>query len=301
MFRRKSELYNGEGRMAFMALSPFYLLFLSFGLFPIGYSIYIAFFDWDLLGEHTFTGIKNFQNLLADERFWMAFRNTISIWLLSSVPQLIAALGLATILNKNGLKFSGFWRASVLLPNITSTVAVAVVFSSIFGRDFGMVNYFLSWFGIEKIDWTSQAWSSHTEIAIMVMWRWTGYNALIFLASMQSISKELYEAAELDGATTWQQFKYVTLPGIRNTIIFIVTVSTIGGLQIFGEPLIVGGGNLSGGDARQFSTLSLFLYEQAFLEFKFGYAAAIGIAILFIVIIFALVNSWITSKIAKDD
>lgn len=301
MARKKSNLYKGEGLLAFFAVSPFYFLFLTFGLFPIGYSIYIAFFNWDLLGEHTFNGIENFRVLLADERFWIALRNTLSIWLLSTVPQLLAALGIASILNKNKLRFSGFWRASVLVPNITSTVAVAVVFSSIFGRDFGMVNYVLGWFGVDNIDWASRAWSSHLEIAVMVMWRWTGYNALIYLASMQAIPKELYEAADLDGATAWQQFKYVTLPGIRNTMIFTITVSTIGGLQIFGEPLIVGGGNLNGGDARQFSTLTLFLYEQAFLEFKFGYAAAIGIAILFVVIFFALLNSWMTSKIAKDD
>ena len=198
------------------------------------------------------------------------------------------------------MRFSGFWRAAVLVPNITSTVAVAVVFSSIFGRDFGVINYALSWFGVDKIDWASQTWSSHLEISVMVMWRWTGYNALIYLAAMQAVPKELYEAADLDGASGWKQFRYVTLPGIRNTVIFTVTVSTIAGLQIFGEPLIVGGGNFNGGDSRQFSTLTLFLFEQAFMEFKFGYAAAIGIMIFFVVMIFALINSWLTSKIAKD-
>ena len=298
---QRSNLNRGEGRVAFLALTPFYALFLTFGLFPIAYSIYIAFFQWDPLGEHVFNGLDNFRNLIHDDRFWIALRNTISIWLLSTVPQLLAALGLASILNKNRLRWSGFWRSALLVPNITSTVAVAVVFSSIFGRDFGVINYLLHFFGIHKIDWAVHVWSSHLEIAIMVMWRWTGYNALIYLASMQSIPKELYEAAEIDGASSWEQFRYVTLPGIRNTIIFTATVSTIAGLQIFGEPLIVGGGNYGGGNARQFSTLTLFLFEQAFLELKFGYAAAIGIMIFLVVIIFALANSWLTSKIAKDE
>jgi cellobiose transport system permease protein len=299
MFKR-SQLHRGEGRVAFLAISPFYALFLTFGLFPIAYSIYIAFFNWDPLGAKIFNGLDNFRVLLVDERFWIALRNTLSIWFFSTVPQLLLALGLASVLNKNRLRFSGFWRAAVLVPNITSTVAVAVVFSSIFGRDFGVINYALSWFGVDKIDWASQTWSSHLEISVMVMWRWTGYNALIYLAAMQAVPKELYEAADLDGASGWKQFRYVTLPGIRNTVIFTVTVSTIAGLQIFGEPLIVGGGNFNGGDSRQFSTLTLFLFEQAFMEFKFGYAAAIGIMIFFVVMIFALINSWLTSKIAKD-
>lgn len=298
--RVRSSLRKGEGRLAFLAVSPFYIIFLTFGLFPVLYSTFISFYDWDPLGLHIFIGLDNFRNLLADDRFWIALRNTLSIWVLSTVPQLAAALGLATILNKNKLRFSGFWRSAVLIPNITSTVAVAVVFSSIFGRDFGVINYVLHFFGVDKIDWASGTLSSHTEIAIMVIWRWTGYNALIYLASMQSIPKELYESAELDGATTWQQFKYVTLPGIRNTMIFTVTVSTIGGLQIFGEPAIIGGASLSGGNDRQFSTLTLFLYEQAFQNFKFGYAAAIGILMLIVILFFALVNSWITGRISRD-
>lgn len=298
--KRKSKLRQGEGLLAFFAISPFYILFLTFGLFPIAYSFFIAFFDWDPLGLHIYIGFENFKNILVDERFWLALRNTLSIWILSTVPQLAAALGLATILNKNKLRFSGFWRSAVLIPNITSTVAVAVVFSSIFGRDFGVINYLLQHIGFNKIDWVSGTLSSHIEIAIMVIWRWTGYNALIYLASMQSISKELYESAELDGASTWKQFRYVTLPGIRNTMIFTVTVSTIGGLQIFGEPLIVGGGNLGGGNDRQFSTLTLFLYEQAFQNFKFGYAAAIGILMLIVILFFALLNSWITGRISKE-
>jgi cellobiose transport system permease protein len=298
--KNRSTLRKGEGRLAFLAVSPFYLIFLTFGLFPVLYSTYIAFFDWDPLGLHIFVGLDNFKTLLGDDRFWIALRNTLSIWVLSTVPQLAAALGIASILNKNRLRFSGFWRSAVLIPNITSTVAVAVVFSSIFGRDFGVVNYLLHFFGVDKIDWQSGTLSSHLEIAIMVIWRWTGYNALIYLAAMQSIPKELYESAELDGASGWKQFRYVTLPGIRNTMIFTVTVSTIGGLQIFGEPAIIGGASLSGGNDRQFSTLTLFLYEQAFQNFKFGYAAAIGILMLIVILFFALLNSWLTGKISRD-
>jgi len=294
----KSSLRAGEGRLAFFAISPFYFLYLIFGIFPILYTSYMAFFAWDPLGPKIFIGLDNFANLFADEVLWKALRNTMSIWVLGTLPQLALALYLATILNRNRLRFSNFWRAAILIPNVTSVLAIAVIFSSLYGRDFGLINYALHFFGIDKIDWMNGTLTSHFEIATMIIWRWTGYNALIYLAAMQSIPKELYESASLDGASGWQQFKYVTLPGIRNVMIFTITMSTIGGLQTFNEPYILGG--VTGGNDKQFYTLAMFLYEEAFRKFQFGYGAAIGIFIFFCVVIFALINATITSKIAKD-
>jgi cellobiose transport system permease protein len=296
--KSKSSLRAGEGRLAFFAISPFYFLYLIFGIFPILYTSYMAFFSWDPLGTKDFIGLDNFINLFHDEVLWKSLRNTLSIWVLGTIPQLALALYLATILNRNRLRFSNFWRAAILIPNVTSVLAIAVIFSSLYGRDFGLINYALHFFGVDKIDWMNGTITSHVEIATMIIWRWTGYNALIYLAAMQSIPKELYESASLDGATGWQQFKYVTLPGIRNVMIFTITMSTIGGLQTFNEPYILGG--VTGGNDKQFYTLAMFLYEEAFRKFQFGYGAAIGIFIFFCVVIFALVNATITSKIAKD-
>lgn len=296
--KSKSSLRAGEGRLAFFAISPFYFLYLIFGIFPILYTSYMAFFAWDPLGTKNFIGLDNFINLFHDEVLWKSLRNTLSIWVLGTIPQLALALYLATILNRNRLRFSNFWRAAILIPNVTSVLAIAVIFSSLYGRDFGLINYALHFFGVDKIDWMNGTITSHVEIATMIIWRWTGYNALIYLAAMQSIPKELYESASLDGATGWQQFKYVTLPGIRNVMIFTITMSTIGGLQTFNEPYILGG--VTGGNDKQFYTLAMFLYEEAFRKFQFGYGAAIGIFIFFCVVIFALVNATITSKIAKD-
>jgi cellobiose transport system permease protein len=295
---KKSSIRAGEGRLAFFAISPFYFLYLIFGIFPILYTSYMAFFNWDPLGEKVFIGLGNFVNLLADDTLWKALRNTLSIWVLGTVPQLALALYMATLLNRTRLRFSGFWRSAILIPNVTSVLAIAVIFSSLYGRDFGLINYALSFFGIDKINWMNGTFSSHVEIATMIIWRWTGYNALIYLAAMQSIPKELYESAQLDGANAWEQFKFITLPGIRNVLIFTVTMSTIGGLQTFNEPYILGG--VTGGNDKQFYTLAMFLYEEAFRKFQFGYGAAIGIFIFFCVVIFALINATIASKIAKD-
>jgi cellobiose transport system permease protein len=274
-------------------------MFLIFGLAPIIYSVYIAFFNWDALGTQEFIGVQNFVDLVADDRFWNALVNTIDIWLLSTIPMLILSIGLAAILHNPHLRGSTFWRTILLVPNITSVLAIAIVFGQLFGRDFGMVNLVIGALGFEHIDFIQGTTSSHVAIATMIVWRWTGYNALIFLAAMLAIPGELYESAALDGANKWKQFIYVTLPSLRNTITFVLIVGTIGGLQVFAEPLILGG-SYNGGDSGQFSTLTLFLFDQAFVAYKWGYAAAVGIMITFIVAIVSLINFVITRRLAGD-
>ena len=288
-----------NGRWGYLFTAPFFVMFLIFGLAPIIYSVYIAFFNWDALGTQDFIGLANFTELVADSRFWNALVNTVDIWLLSTIPMLIFSIGLAAILHNPHLRGSTFWRTILLVPNITSVLAIAIVFGQLFGRDFGMVNIIVGALGFEHIDFIQGTTSSHVAIASMIVWRWTGYNALIFLAAMLAIPGELYESASLDGANKWKQFIYVTLPSLRNTITFVLIVGTIGGLQVFAEPLILGG-SYNGGDSGQFSTLTLFLFDQAFVAYKWGYAAAVGIMITFIVAIVSFINFMITRKLAGD-
>lgn len=288
-----------NGRWGYLFTAPFFVMFLIFGLAPILYSVYIAFFNWDALGTQEFIGLANFDELFVDTRFWNALINTLDIWLLSTIPMLIFSIGLAAILHNPALRGSTFFRTILLVPNITSVLAIAIVFGQLFGRDFGMVNIIVGAFGFEHIDFVQGTTSSHVAIASMIVWRWTGYNALIFLAAMLAIPNELYESASLDGAGKFKQFIYVTLPSLRNTITFVLIVGTIGGLQVFAEPLILGG-SFNGGDSGQFSTLTLFLFEQAFVAYKWGYAAAIGIMITVIVAIVSVINFFITRKLSGD-
>jgi cellobiose transport system permease protein len=288
-----------NGRWGYLFTAPFFVMFLIFGLAPIIYSVYIAFFNWDALGTQEFIGLANFDELFVDTRFWNALINTLDIWLLSTIPMLIFSIGLAAILHNPALRGSTFFRTILLVPNITSVLAIAIVFGQLFGRDFGMVNIIVGAFGFEHIDFVQGTTSSHVAIASMIVWRWTGYNALIFLAAMLAIPNELYESASLDGAGKFKQFIYVTLPSLRNTITFVLIVGTIGGLQVFAEPLILGG-SFNGGDSGQFSTLTLFLFEQAFVAYKWGYAAAIGIMITVIVAIVSVINFFITRKLSGD-
>ena len=286
-----------NGKWGYFFTAPFFIMFLIFGLAPIVYSVYIAFFNWDALGTQDFIGLANFNELMVDTRFWNALVNTLDIWLLSTIPMLIMSIGLAAILHNPSLRGSTFWRTILLVPNITSVLAIAIVFGQLFGRDFGMINIIIGALGFEHIDFIQGTTSSHVAIASMIVWRWTGYNALIFLAAMLAIPNELYESAALDGAGKWKQFLYVTLPSLRNTITFVLIVGTIGGLQVFAEPLILGG-SYNGGDSGQFSTLTLFLFEQAFVAYKWGYAAAIGIMITLIVAIVSIINFYITRKLS---
>ena len=299
---KKPEVFPGvrslNGRWGYLYVAPFIFMFVIFGLAPVIYSVYISFFHWDPLGDSTFVGLRNFNSLLHDSDFWLSIRNTFSIWGLSTFPQMIMAIGLANILRNTKLRGKSFFRTILLVPNITSVIAITIVFSQLFGRDFGIINDILSWLGLgHHIDFIEGVIPSHIQIAAMITWRWVGYNTLIFLASMLAIPNELYESASVDGATKRQQFRFVTLPQLKNTITFVLIVGTIGGLQVFAEPQQLAA---DGGSSKQFLTLTLFLYNQAFVNNKYGYAAAIGIMITFIVLIISTVNFFISRKISND-
>ncbi|PRY10531.1 carbohydrate ABC transporter permease [Kineococcus rhizosphaerae] len=282
-------------------VAPFYLLFAVFGLMPLLFTFYVSLFDWNPIGAHTFVGLDNFRKLADDPRFWNAFRNTFSIWLMSTVPQLLLALVLAQVLNSARLRFANLFRMSMLLPYITSVAATTIVFAQLFDRDYGLLNWFIGLLGFQHIDFMSTALSSHVLISVMVIWRWFGYNTLLYLASLQAVPRDLYEAAAVDGAGPVKQFRHITLPALRPVIVFTVITSTIGGLQIFTEPLLLSGGLLTCGSARQCQTLSLFLFEQGFGSFKFGYGSAIGVALFVIIVVIAFVNYLLSSRLGNRE
>ncbi|MFC4585242.1 carbohydrate ABC transporter permease [Sphaerisporangium corydalis] len=276
-------------------VAPFFLLFCAFGLFPLAYTAWVSLHDWTLLSDvHKFVGLDNFVALLSDDYFWNATFNTLSIGVLSTVPQLLLAIWLAHLLNRP-LKAQTLFRVTLLLPNVTSVVAVVVIFSQLFGRDYGMINWMLSWFGVSPIDWNAGTATSHIAISVMIMWRWTGYNALIFLAAMQAVPRELYEAATIDGASGMTQLRKITIPMIRPTIIFVVITSTIGAMQVLAEPLLFGIYSITGGPDRQYQTLSLFIYEY-FTKLDFGYASAVSWMMFIFIVVIAGINYLLTRR-----
>lgn len=284
----------------YLYVAPFFLVFAAFGLFPLIYTGWVSMHKWELISDHhTWIGLDNYRELVADTYFWNALKNTAQIWVMSTVPQLLMALVLAHVLNQR-LRAPTFWRMTALLPNITSVAAVALIFAQIFGRDYGLVNYVLGLFGAGHVDWQSGTASSQIAISAMIIWRWTGNNALIYLAAMQAVPKDLYAAASLDGASSFQQLTKITVPAIRPTIIFTVIISTIGGMQVLAEPLLFGGASPTGGSDRQFQTLSLYLYEVGFSRFDFGYASAAAWAMFGIIVLAAIVNYLLTSRLRRS-
>ncbi len=288
--------------MPYLLIAPFFLLFAVFGLYPLVRTLWVSLHDWSLLGSHSWVGLDNYVQLATDERFWNAVRNTLGIFVLSTVPQLTLALVLAHVLNRK-LRGRTFFRLGVLIPSVTSVAAVGIIFTLIFARDFGIANWLLEHIGVDAIDWQSGRLSSWAAISVMVDWRWTGYNALILLAALQAVPRDVYEAAALDGAGSWRQFRSITIPLIRPTLIFVVIVSSIGGVQLFTEPLLfnAGAGALAGGTQRQFQTVAMYLVEEAFPGQDFGYAAAIAWVLFLLIAIVSVVNVWLITRIRSAE
>lgn len=275
-------------RKEYLAISPFYILFAIFGLFPIAFSMFLSFQKWDGIGEMTYNGLNNYQFMLTDPEFWRAVRNTLLIWIYSTIPMLFIALVVAFLLNASFVRFRTFFRIGYFLPNVTSLVAVAIVFGTVFSNNYGLLNYMLSLLGLNSVEWLNKAWGIQLAISVMVIWRWAGYNAIIYLAGLQSIPTVLYEAAKIDGATGIQSFFRITIPNLRPIILFTVITSTIGGMQIFTEPQVLVGndGGVSGGGM----TIVLYLYREAFVNNYFGYGAAVGWGMFLLIALFSIVN-----------
>jgi cellobiose transport system permease protein len=274
-------------------VAPFFVLFVAFGLYPLIYTGWVSLHRVELVSPNksSWLGWANYSNLLHNQYFWNALKNTFTLGVISTVPQLLMALGLAHLLNYK-LRGRTFFRIAMIMPYATSVAAAAIVFTQLFGRDFGIINSFLGMFGVHHISWESGHWTSQIAISTIVTWRWTGYNALIYLAAMQAVPKELYESAAIDGADKWQQFRHVTIPSLRPTILFTVVVSTIGATQLFAEPLLFGGisGHLGGSD-RQYQTLGLLMYDQGWFNGHLGRAAATAWTMFLLILILVLINS----------
>ncbi|MGA5347404.1 carbohydrate ABC transporter permease [Streptomyces griseoincarnatus] len=272
-------------------VAPFFVVFAAFSFYPLVYTSWISLHDVELatLDIMEWVAFDNYVELWGDSRFWNALQNTITIGIISTVPQLLMALGIAHLLNYR-MRASLFFRVASLVPYATSVGAAALVFTMIFERDFGMINWGLGLVGVDLVNWEADKWPAQVAISTIVIWRWTGYNALLYLAAMQAIPADRYEAASLDGASRWQQFRHVTVPGIRSTIVFTIVLSTIGATQLFGEPLIFGQGpnGVTGGANNQYQTLGLLLYEEGWKNYQMGRSATVAWA-MFMLLVLAFV------------
>ena len=283
----------------YLYVAPFFLLFALVGMFPLLYTAFVSLHSWGLLtGNRGFTGLDNYAAVLGSDRFWQAMGNTFSIFLLSSVPQVLVALFIAAVLDAN-LRARTLWRMGVLVPYVVAPVAVGLIFNQLFADQSGFVNAVLTQVGLDPIGWHKDAFASHLAIATMVNFRWTGYNTLIVLAAMQAIPRDVIEAAVVDGASRVRSFFAVTIPMLRPTLIFVIITSTIGGLQIFTEPKLFNAtSTVPGGPQRQYQTTVLYLWDLAFNRQQFGRAAAVAWILFLLIVAIGIVNFMLTRMIA---
>ncbi|MHA4814379.1 carbohydrate ABC transporter permease [Streptomyces aculeolatus] len=299
----RSRRYRWDAKLSpYAFISPFFLFFAAFGLFPLLYTAWASLHRVELTAptDMEWAGLHNYTRLFEDHFFWNSLWVTFTLAVLSTVPQLLMAMGLAHLLNYK-MRAASFFRVAMLAPYATSVAAATLVFAMLYGRDYGLINWVFGLFGVDEIDWKSGDWTSKIAISTIVIWRWTGYNTLIYLAAMQAVPHDLYESAALDGASRWKQFRYVTIPSLRPTILFTVVVSTIGSVQLFGEPLLFEeGAGASGGPDHQFQTLGLYLYEQGWRNLHLGRAAAIAWVMFLILVVIGIVFGLISRRLRKS-
>jgi ABC-type sugar transport system permease subunit len=297
----------------YLFVAPFFVLFLTFVGWPVVHSIWLSMHDTIGLESRVFVGGQNFVDLVQDAVFWKACKNTLVFALSSLFIQLPLSLLLAIVLNSKRVRGTLFFRFAFFSPVLVAGVFIAIIFTLVFNHEYGLLNHvihtkwvmsilnvlgvpsLLSLFGISlgDLDWLRDEKLVMTAIVITGVWRWTGFNMIYFLAGLQSIRQELYEAAAIDGAGPWAAFRHVTLPGLRPILIFVVVMSTIGSVQLFDLPYILLGG---GGPNDAGLTVVMYLYRTGFQYMRLGYAATIGWAVFALVFVVALIQMKILTR-----
>ncbi|HED06859.1 MAG TPA: sugar ABC transporter permease [Ignavibacteria bacterium] len=263
----------------YLIISPYIIFFLIFIAFPVLFSIFLTFNKWNIISPMQFSGFKNYIRLFQDALFFKSIYNTF-IFLAINIPlQIVIALFLAEILNQK-IKFRGFFRAAFFLPVVVSGVVVTILWQQLYGFDTGLLNRILVSLGFGRIGWLIDPKLAMPSIAIMATWKNVGLYIVLFLVGFQTVPKQYYEAADLEGASHWQKFFKITMPMINPTIFLVVILSTVGGFSLFIEPYILtGGGPLN-------STLSavLYIYKEGFFYYHMGYASTLGLFFALIIV-----------------
>ncbi|MBF9128774.1 sugar ABC transporter permease [Plantactinospora sp. S1510] len=254
---------------------PNFVGFAVLTLLPVVVLFYVAFTNWNVFGVAEWTGTANFRRMWGDASFWTALRNTVYYTVFHIPLTLAASLGLALLLNRK-LRGVRFFRTVAFFPYITSIVAIAIVWNQLFSPEYGPINALLGAVGVDNPPgWTASSTWSMPAVIIVGTWRYMGYYMLLFLAGLQTIPAQLYEAAETDGATPWQRFVHVTLPGLRHTTFFVTVLLTIESFKVFDLILVMTGG----GPGQSTLVLSQYIYQKGFEENQFGYASAVSVVL----------------------
>ncbi|TDL31105.1 sugar ABC transporter permease [Jeotgalibacillus sp. S-D1] len=276
----------------YMFIIPFFIVFVTFTIYPILLTFYYSFTSYSGMGDPEFTGLANYTRLLTDSYFYSALYNTLYIWGINFFFQLGIALLLAILFSDIRLKMRGLniFRALFYLPNLITIASVALLFSILLGWHHGTINHLLLDLGIisSPIDWLNDPTTARWSVGLIGAWMWFGHTFIILMAGISGISKDYFEAALIDGANRWQTLVKVTLPLLKPIMLYVLITSLIGGLQIFDLPMLITDG--TGAPQGSLNTIVLYLYNQAFRYDNYGYAAAIAYGLFVITVIFSIIT-----------
>jgi lactose/L-arabinose transport system permease protein len=282
-----------RNRYAYLFVSPFFVLFAIFFLYPIGYSFWLSFHDWSLVGPARSVGLQNYRDLLHDQIFWQSMTNAGLLFLIYVPAMTFLALVLAVLLNSRYVRLQGVFRTIIFLPYVMSgTVAAAYTFQLLLDQNAGYANRLLHFIGVSPVPWLNDIWWSRVSVGLLVLWGWLGYNMLIMLAGLQAIPPELSEAARVDGAGPVRIFFKITVPLLRPVIVFAVTLSIIGTFSLFTEPFVL----TAGGPANATTTPVVQIWNNTFSYLRVGYSAAMSYVFLAIIVILALAQYFLVSR-----
>lgn len=270
---------------AFWFIAPALTLIVVFFFLPVAASLLLSFTDFDIyvlgdLERLRFVAFDNYLRLLGDPLFWTALRNTLYFVLVGGPLSVAVSLGAALLVNHRLVRFKGLFRSLLFLPVVTTLVAIAVVWRYLYHPRYGFLNYLLGQFGLGPVDWLGDPDWAMPAIILMGVWKNFGFNMIIFIAGLQSIPARLYEAAVIDGANAWRQFRHVTLPMLAPTFVFVTVITMIGYFQLFAEPYVM----TQGGPANSTLSVALLMFQEGFRWWNLGYAAAVAFSLFLIIL-----------------
>lgn len=295
----KKLLYSQKAA-PYLFILPFVLTFAIFWAFPLGRSVMMSTQDI-LPGQVENVGLENYERLLNDRLFWLAMKNSLRYTVLTLLLLVPIPLFLAILVNSKigSQKVKSFFKSAMFVPALTSVVVAGIVFRLLFSEsDTALMNQIIGVFGFEPVKWLKDDTTGLIVLLVVALWRWTGVNMMYFLAGLQSIATEFYEAADLDGASKWQQFRYVTLPNIKPTMTYVITISVFGGMSMFLESFMIYGGNNSPQNIGL--TIVGYLYRQGIEKNDLGYASAVGVVLLVVILVINLTQLALSGTFKKE-
>ncbi|MCK9401253.1 MAG: sugar ABC transporter permease [Bacteroidales bacterium] len=284
-----------KGYLPYLMVSPYLLHLLVFAAFPVVFSIILTFFNWNIISPMEWNGLGNWKHVISDRLFWKSILNTLKFLAVHIPLQIIIALALAEVLNQK-IRFRGFFRAAFFMPVVISGVVVTIMWQQLLGYENGIINRLLVSVGLGKVGWLTDPDVAMISIALMATWKNVGLYVILFLVGLQTVPKQYYEAADLEGASHWQKFTRITIPMINPTIFMVMVLSTLGGFSLFIEPYIMtGGGPMN-------STLSavLYIYKEAFEYYHMGYSATLGLFFALMIVLVVIIQKRFIEKERHD-